>query len=613
MAKKRIMIVEDENVVARDIEDSLKSLEYEVPYIASSGEKAIEKALQIRPDLILMDIVLKGKMDGMEAAKQIRSKLDIPVVYLTAYSDKKTLERAKKTEPFGYLLKPFEKKELRTSIEIALHRHEMEKEMEKKLKMNVENYRLDYQRIVDTAEEGVWIIDSKDRTFFVNKKMADMLGYTVSEMMGKSLYEFMDGEWKEKADDYAIRRRRGIKEQYDFKFSRKDGSGLWAFTSTSPIFAENGRYFGALGMVTDITERKQTEDELRHLKKSSDNASQEAVILEDSDGFITFANSRAQELLGYKEHLIGRHWTFLVPEEYHDLGKDKRAEIRKEGKVATYQSVLRPQDNGELIVLVSSSPQSENGIFSGVVSSYADITGIKAGEEREMEEKLKYDVKCGESYLIKEAETSEALDIFEDLVKNGFEGLIISRTHPSKIKARCPVDAPILWLSSRETAEDCIRPDFQLLEETIKSRVVRSSVLLIDRLDYLIMQTGFRETVGFIHRIAEFMLIRKGVLLLQIDDATLSEQERSIIEKETSQVSRKKTLPAELSSTLDFIRSQNDIGKKPSYVDVNNAFDITENTCRKRIRKLESLGFLKEVKHGRYKLLELTEKGKKWF
>ena len=103
----QILVVEDERIVADDIKMSLQRLGYDVSGMTSSGEEAVKKAEEINPDLVLMDIVLEGKMDGVESASIIRYRFDIPVVYLTAYSDKKTLERAKVTEPFGYILKPF--------------------------------------------------------------------------------------------------------------------------------------------------------------------------------------------------------------------------------------------------------------------------------------------------------------------------------------------------------------------------------------------------------------------------------------------------------------------------------------------------------------------------
>jgi len=127
-AEGRILVVEDEHIVAMGIKKMVKSLGYTVTGVASSGEDAISKAESTFPDVVLMDIMLKGDMDGVEAAGEIRKRFDVPVVYLTAYSDNKILERAKKTEPFGYIVKPFDENDLHSSIEIALHRHRKEKE-----------------------------------------------------------------------------------------------------------------------------------------------------------------------------------------------------------------------------------------------------------------------------------------------------------------------------------------------------------------------------------------------------------------------------------------------------------------------------------------------------
>ena len=122
----RILVVEDEGIIASHIQVVLIGSGYEVVGVSSYGEEAVGKAEALRPDLVLMDIMLRGPMDGVEAAGQIRERFDIPVVYLTAYADDDTLARAKITEPFGYVLKPFERRELQTAIEMALYKHEMD-------------------------------------------------------------------------------------------------------------------------------------------------------------------------------------------------------------------------------------------------------------------------------------------------------------------------------------------------------------------------------------------------------------------------------------------------------------------------------------------------------
>jgi len=126
VASVKILIVEDESIVALDLENRLKSLGYSVAAVVASGEEALQKATETLPDLVLMDIRLKGHMDGIEAAQEIRARFDVPVVYFTALTDDDTLHQARITEPLGYILKPFEEKELRKTIEMALHKHVME-------------------------------------------------------------------------------------------------------------------------------------------------------------------------------------------------------------------------------------------------------------------------------------------------------------------------------------------------------------------------------------------------------------------------------------------------------------------------------------------------------
>jgi DNA-binding LytR/AlgR family response regulator len=131
MSKTNILIVEDESIVAKDIQHSLKKLGYTVVGICSTGEDAIRTAEEMKPDLVLMDIMLKGDMSGIEAAAQIREKYNLPVIYLTAYADESTLSKAKVSEPYGYIIKPFKEIDLHTSIEMAIYKHEKETDVKK--------------------------------------------------------------------------------------------------------------------------------------------------------------------------------------------------------------------------------------------------------------------------------------------------------------------------------------------------------------------------------------------------------------------------------------------------------------------------------------------------
>jgi len=181
MAKERILIVEDEKIIALDLKRRLLDFGYEVIRVIPTGEKAIEVAEKESPDLILMDIMLKGEVDGIEAATQIRHSLDIPVVFLTSYSDPETLERAKQAEPFGYILKPFKERELLTTIEIVLYKHGIERQLHEQEQW--------MSAILKGIGDGIIAIDTEKRIHFLNPVAEILTGYKEDEIKGKPMEE----------------------------------------------------------------------------------------------------------------------------------------------------------------------------------------------------------------------------------------------------------------------------------------------------------------------------------------------------------------------------------------------------------------------------------------
>lgn len=177
----KILVVEDEAIAAEAIRKRLQKLGYAVPSTASRGEEAVKKAEEHMPDLVLMDIVLQGEMDGIEAAEQIHTRFNIPVVYLTAYSDEKTLLRAKITEPFGYIIKPFKERELQIAIEIALFKHEMESKLKEKNEW--------FSVTLNSISDGVIATDAKGYVLFMNSVAQSFTGWKLEEAQGKSLKE----------------------------------------------------------------------------------------------------------------------------------------------------------------------------------------------------------------------------------------------------------------------------------------------------------------------------------------------------------------------------------------------------------------------------------------
>ena len=194
MAKTSILVVEDESIVAKDIQQSLKKLGYSVPSVENSGEDAIDAAGQHKPDLILMDIMLKGEISGIEAAQQIKNRYQIPVIFLTANADESTLSKAKVTEPYGYIIKPFKEIDLHTSIEMALYKHGKEQEVRKerdlyssivldksaddcifvKSNSRLVKVKTNEMYYVEALKDYV-IIHTKDAKYTVHSTMKDML------------------------------------------------------------------------------------------------------------------------------------------------------------------------------------------------------------------------------------------------------------------------------------------------------------------------------------------------------------------------------------------------------------------------------------------------------
>lgn len=141
---RKLLVVEDEALVAEDIADHLRKLGYNVVGVIDNGEEAVRQAFALMPDLVLMDVQLRGGMDGTEAARQIRVSCGRPVIFLTGHSDPSVIKRAKESEPYGYILKPFGERELRVQIEMALYRHQMETEraqLKRELEIAHENLR----------------------------------------------------------------------------------------------------------------------------------------------------------------------------------------------------------------------------------------------------------------------------------------------------------------------------------------------------------------------------------------------------------------------------------------------------------------------------------------
>jgi len=181
MGRARVLIAEDDHIVAMELQDRLQRLGYTICATVAYGEEALRWAAEAKPDLVLMDVKLRGAVDGVAAAEQIRSHFQLPVVYLVAHPDRDTLQRAKVTEPYEYVVKPFEERELHSSIEIALYKHEVENRLKKSERW--------LSAVLENISDAVVIADEEGRVRFLNPTAELLTGRKQEEVLGKNLGE----------------------------------------------------------------------------------------------------------------------------------------------------------------------------------------------------------------------------------------------------------------------------------------------------------------------------------------------------------------------------------------------------------------------------------------
>jgi PAS domain S-box-containing protein len=258
---KEILVVEDEGIIALNLMQVLTDFGYKVVQAVSSGEDAIRVAKELYPDLILMDIQLSGKMTGIEAAGIILKELDIPVVYLTAFSDNEQLQQAKSTRPYGYLIKPVQGTELRTTIEVVLYRHELDR----KLRESEEKYRL----LLQSANDAVFIHEMTPEGpgifIEVNDRACEMLKYTREELLRMRPGDIDAVEEQEKIPDATNKLSAGKSARFTTVHVAKDGHRIPVDISINLVHLQGKQML--ISIARDISERKRAEEALREVNK----------------------------------------------------------------------------------------------------------------------------------------------------------------------------------------------------------------------------------------------------------------------------------------------------------------------------------------------------------
>ncbi len=260
--KIRILVVEDERIVGEDIQNSLETLGYYVTNIVSSGKMALTEVENNPPDIILMDIVLNSPLSGIDVAEKIKKEFDIPVVYLTAYADMETLNKAKLTEPYGYILKPFNMLELQSTLEMALYKYRMEKKLRERNAW--------ISSVLGSIADGVIATDKQGRVTFVNDIAEHLIGTSRNKIIGDSIEKalnLVDENTGKPVKGYLTKLFEGKKVDSlswtEVLISRK-GLRIPVDSSIAPIRNDKGTIEGVVKVFRDVTERKENEKALKY-------------------------------------------------------------------------------------------------------------------------------------------------------------------------------------------------------------------------------------------------------------------------------------------------------------------------------------------------------------
>lgn len=367
-------------------------------------------------------------------------------------------------------------------------------------------------------------------------------------------------------------------------FTEKDLNLLMIFASHAAIAIRNSRLFLKM-------------EELKRFNENIVQSMEEGVVIVDAEGFITFVNPVFERLTGYKkEEVIGKRADFVLPKPE----KDKER----------YEVHFKKKSGEELHLLVSASSLRGAG---GTLYILVDITEMKVEQEMLMERMLSYNIKRGNLYLVKEKECERSRSILRDMVNCGFKGMVLTRLPVTEARRVFGEGVACHWLSEYDEGEGAIKPEPGIIEARIRNFLTRTSVVLLERFDYLINLRGFRSALALLQKLRDLAYLSRAVILISVDPATLDEREAKLLEKETKAVELKgeAELTEELYALLRFVHEQNLRGVKPAYKDVTRKLDVTRTTARKRVKILLSKGLLVEERAGRNKFLSLSDRGKR--
>ncbi len=322
----KILLVEDEQIVAKFAEKQLSGAGYKVVASVKTGEETIEKVSELNPDIILMDIKLVGSMDGIETADHIRKNYQIPVIFLTSLTDDESFQRAKTAEPFGYLIKPIDLKELNRVIDISLYKNKIYKELI--------NTRHRFQIATEAAKTRVWELWADENKLILDSDIPALFNYSEKDLedISSDRMKYVHEEDKELVEKTIQECLEGKSERFEIehRLYQQGGSIGWLLLRGVSVPAENSKPKRIIGSATDITDRKNYEQALKKSEEKFRNIFESSGIgmaLLGPDGRLTKVNTTFCEMLGYKdEEIIGTNFRDVT----HPGDLDKSLEMVKE-------------------------------------------------------------------------------------------------------------------------------------------------------------------------------------------------------------------------------------------------------------------------------------------